>query len=222
MTAKEPCAGAARKEDQMRVLLRIAAITTAAGLLLAPAAAMASSSAPHPATHATSVHLRGGTTSLTTVPGLAHALLGGGIVTFATTPGTETLLGSTSNPQIKFVFPVTGGTVNPSRLHGSIKHRGGILFVNTSNGDTIKLSRFTISLTRHRLSAIVSGLGTRVTVAKLNFSHARIRISRHRVRASRISVLLTTAAADALDTALNTTLFTPGMKIATATTSPRF
>ena len=204
----------------MRALLRIAAITTTAGLLLAPAAAMASTSAPHPATHATSVHLRGGTTSLTTVPGLAAVLLGGGIVTFATTPGTETLLGSTTNPQIKFVFPITGGTVNPARLHGSIKHRGGILFVNTSNGSTIKLSRFTISLTHHRLSAIVHGV--RVTVAKLNFSHARIRIGRHSVRASRIGVLLTTATATALDTALNTTLFTPGMKIATATTSPRF
>ena len=62
----------------MRVLLRIAAITTAAGLLLAPAADMASASASHPAaTHAARVHLRGGTTSLTTVPGLAGALRGG-------------------------------------------------------------------------------------------------------------------------------------------------
>ncbi len=207
----------------MRALLRIAAITTTAGLLLAPATAMASATAPHPAaTHATSVHLRGGTTSLTTVSGLAEALLQGNIVTFATTPGTETLLGSTVDPQIKFTFPITGGRVNPSRLTGSIKHRGGILFISTSSFQAIKLSKFIISLTHHRLSAIVSALNERVTVAKLSFSHARVRIGRHRVRVSRIGVHLTTDGANALDNALNTTAFTPGMKIATATTSPRF
>ena len=212
----------------MRALQRIAAITTAAGLLLAPAAAAsaatsAAASARHlAATSAASVHLRGGTTSLTTVPGLAAALLQGSIVTFATTPGTESLLGSTVDPQIKFTFPVTGGRVNPSRLTGSIKHRGGILFINTSNDLAIKLSKFIISLTHHRLTAIVSSLGERVTVAKLKFSHARIRIGRHRVRASRIGVHLTTDGANALDNALSTTAFTPGMKIATATTSPRF
>lgn len=208
----------------MRALQRIAAITTAAGLLLAPAAAaMASTSAHQPAAaRAATVHLRGGSTSLTTVPGLAATLLQGSIVTFATTPGTESLLGSTVDPQIRFTFPVTGGRVNPSRLHGSIKHRGGILFINTSNLLQIKLSKFIISLTHHRLSAIVSSLGVRVTVAKLSFSHARVRIGRHRVKASRIGVHLTTDGANALDNALSTTAFDPGMKIATATTRVRF
>ena len=116
---------------------------------------------------------------------------------FATTPGTETLLGSTSNPQIKFSFPVTGGRVNPARLTGTIRHRGGILFVNTStSGDRIKLSRFRISLTSKRLSAIVSTVGMRVTVAKLSFSHARFSIGRSHVKVRRIGVHLTTAGAD--------------------------
>lgn len=207
----------------MRALLRIAAVTTATGLLLAPVAGVASASASHPAvTRAATVHLRGGTTTLTTVPGLAHTLLGHGIAPFATAPGTESLLGSTSNPQLKFSFPVTGGRVNPSRLHGSIKHRGGILFVNTSNGASVKVSRFTINLTHHRLSGVVSALGVRVIVASLNFSHARIRVGLHRVRASRIGARLTTAAAVALDSALGTSLFVGGMKIATVATLVRF
>jgi hypothetical protein len=206
----------------MRALLRIAAITTATGLLLAPVAGAASASVSHPAaTHAATVHVRSGTTTLTTVPGLAAGLLGVGIVVFATAPGTESLLGSTSNPQIKFSFPVTGGRINPSRLSGSIKHRGGILFVNTSNGDAIKLSRLTINLTHKRLSGIVSGLGVRVILAKLNFSNARVRVRRHSVKASRIGVRLTTDAANALNTALGTTLFAPGMKIASLTTLVR-
>jgi hypothetical protein len=210
----------------MRALLRIAAITTAAGLLLAPAATMASAStaAPHPAaTHAARVHLTSGKTSFTTVSGLAETLLESGIVLFATTPGTESLLGSTSNPQIKFSFPVTGGRVNPARLTGTIRHRGGILFVNTLMSDeAIKLSRFRISLTSKRLSAIVSTVGMRVTVAKLNFSHARFSVGLSHVKVRRIGVHLTTAGAEALDNALGTMLFTEGMKIAEARTLVRF
>lgn len=204
----------------MRVLLRIAAITTAAGLLLAPAADMASASASHPAaTHAASVHLRSGRTSLTTVPGLASALLGAGIAPIATAPGTESLL---SGARLKFSFPVTGGRVNPARLTGTIKHRGGILFVNTSNGNSVKVSRFTISLTHRRLTAIVSSLGVRVTLLRLGFAHATFRVRSHSVRVRHINARLTTAAANALDAALSTSVFTPGMKIATVATLVRF
>jgi hypothetical protein len=210
----------------MRALLRIAAITTAAGLLLAPAATMASAStaAPHPAaTHAARVHLTSGETSLTTVSGLAETLLESGIAIFATTPGTESLLGLTTDPQIKFSFPVTGGRVNPARLTGTIRHRGGILFVNTSMSDeAIKLSRFRISLTSKRLSAIVSTAGMRVTVAKLNFSNARVSVGLSHVKVRKIGVHLTTAGADALDTALGTMEFTGGMKIAEMRTLVRF
>jgi hypothetical protein len=205
----------------MRAILRIAAITTAAGLMLAPAAGLASASAAQPAaTHATSLPVTGGETSLTTVSGLVGSLTHGGIAVYATTPGTESLIGSASSPQLKFSFPVTGGSVNPSHLTGTIKHRGGILLINTSNGHSIKLSRFYISLTHKHLSAIV--LGTRVTVAHLSFSGARVRVGLGTVRVRKIRAKLTTAAAGALDTALGTTLFTPGMRIATVRTLVRF
>jgi hypothetical protein len=205
----------------MRAILRIAAITTAAGLMLAPAAGLASASAAQPAaTHATSLPVTGGGTSLTTVSGLVGSLTHGGIAVYATTPGTESLIGSASSPQLKFSFPVTGGSVNPSHLTGTIKHRGGILLINTSNGHSIKLSRFNISLTHKHLSAIV--LGTRVTVAHLSFSGARVRVGLGTVRVRKIRAKLTTAAAGALDTALGTTLFTPGMRIATVRTLVRF
>jgi len=210
----------------MRALLRIAAITTAAGLMLAPAATMAASAstaAPHPvATHAARVHLTSGETSLTTVSGFAAALVGADIVPFATSPGSQTLVGTSSDPQFKFSFPVTGGRVNPARLTGSIRHKGGILFTNVQNGDSIKLSRFRINLTNSHLSAIVSTDGLRVTVATLNFSNAKVRVGVSRVKVRRIGVHLTTSAATALDSALGVTLFTGGMKIAEARTLVRF
>ena len=95
------------------------------------------------------------------------------------------------------------------------------MFVNTSNGDAIKLSRLTINLTHRRLSGVVSAIGVRAILAKLNFSHVKVRVRRHSVKASRIGVRLTTAAAGALNSALGTSLFTPGMKIATLTTRVR-
>ena len=212
----------------MRAILRIAATTTAAGLLVASAATMASAStaSPHPAaTHAARVHLTSGETSLTTVSGLAAELLGDGIVALATTPGTQTLVGTSSDPQFKFSFPVTGGRVNPARLTGTIRHRGGILFVNTAmSSETIKLSRFRISLTSKRLSAIVTtaGPGTRVTVATLNFSHARFSVGLSHVKVRKIGVHLTTPGATALDSALGTSVFVGGMKIAEMRTLVRF
>jgi hypothetical protein len=188
----------------MRAILRIAAIATAAGLMLAPAAGLASASAAQPAAKHASLPVTGGGTSLTTVPGLVGSLTHGGIAVYATTPGTESLIGSASNPQLKFSFPVTGGSVNPSHLSGTIKHRGGILLVNTSNGHLIKLSRFYISLTHKHLSAIV--LGTRVTVAHLSFSGARVRVGLGTVRVRKIRAKL----------------ITPGMRIATVRTLVRF
>jgi hypothetical protein len=204
----------------MRAILRIAAIATAAGLMLAPAAGLASASAAQPAAKHASLPVTGGGTSLTTVSGLVGSLTQGGIAVYATTPGTESLIGSASNAQLKFSFPVTGGSVNPSHLSGTIKHRGGILLINTSNGHRVKLSRFYISLTHKHLSAIV--LGTRVTVAHLSFSGANVRVGLGTVRVRKIRAKLTTAAATALDTALGTTLFTPGMRIATVRTLVRF
>lgn len=206
----------------MRAFLRIAAITTATGLLLAPAASMASAaSVSHPAAiHAASVHLTSGETSLTTVSGLTETLLESSISLFATSPGEESLSGSSTNPQLELSFPVSGGRVNPSHLTGTIKHRGGILFINTSNSDTLKLSRIHISLTRKHLSAIVSG--TRVTIADLSFFNATVRVGLSHAKVRHIRAKLTTAGADALNAALGVSLFAEGERIATVRTLVRF
>lgn len=103
----------------MPALLRIAAVTTAAGLLMAPVAGAASAATSRSAaaggttgaaaTSAAKVRLRGGTTSVTTAPGIATALLGNGIAPIATWPGRESLRSPKSSPAVRFSFPVTGG-----------------------------------------------------------------------------------------------------------------
>jgi Htaa len=201
----------------MRAFMRIAAVTAAAGLFLAPAvsAASASAAAPHSAPHA--VHLRGGTTKVVTAPGIAKALLSGGIIPLATGPGTEAL---TNAGNVRFAFPVTGGSVSLTPPSGHINHAGGILFLKGSH--SAKVSKFSINLGSGKLTALVAVNGKtvgRVAIFTLNLAHAAIHHGSGSVTVSNIGVSLTKAAAGALDASLGTKLFTPGLKVGTARTT---
>jgi len=205
----------------MRTFQRLAVALTAAGLLTVSAAAAASAAPAHPVTArqaAASVHLRGGQTAVTTAPGIAAALLGHGIVPIATLPGTE---GARTSPgvSVRFVFPVSGGSVSLKPLAGRILHRGGILFLDVSNGKKIALSNFTINLGTRVLTGIVNGNpNARVPVFTLGLAHATLKVHKHAVSARGVVLRLTKAAAGALDTTFGTTLFKAGMVIGTAAT----
>jgi hypothetical protein len=203
----------------MRVFRRLAVIAASAGLLLGPAAGIASARA-HPAA---SVHLTGGTTTVTTANGIAVALFKNGIVPVATLPGREVVKYRHGQVGVKFAFPVTGGKVSLSPLGGFITHGGGILFIDLSTGKQIKVSDFVISLTHGNLTGIVNGNPkARVTLFNLSLKHATLKAGKHSVRASGIVVTLTKTASSALDATLGTSLFSPGLKLGTASTVLRF
>jgi hypothetical protein len=203
----------------MRVFRRLAVIAASAGLLLGPAAGIASAGARP----AASVHLTGGTTAVTTASGIAVALFKNGIVPVATLPGRETVKYRHGQVGVKFAFPVTGGKVSLSPLGGFITHSGGILFIDLSTGKQIKVSDFVISLTHGTLTGIVNGNPKeRVALLHLSLAHATLKAGRHAVQASGIVVTLTKTAASALDATLGTSLFTPGLKLGTASTVLRF
>jgi hypothetical protein len=206
----------------MRTFQRLAVALTAAGLLTVSAAAAASAAPAHQVTArqaaAAAVPLRGGQTAVTTAPGIAAALLGHGIVPIATLPGTE---GARTSPSVtvRFVFPVTGGSVSLKPLAGRILHRGGILFLNVTNGKKIALSNFTINLGTRVLTGIVNGNpNARVPVFTLGLAHATLKVHKHVVSARGVVLRLTKTAAGALDATFGTTLFKAGMVIGTAAT----
>jgi hypothetical protein len=205
----------------MRMFRRLAVIVASAGLLLGPAAGIASASAG--ARQAAPVHLRGGTTTVTTGDGIAVALLKNGIVPVATRPGREVVKYRHGQVGVKFAFPVTGGKVSLSPLGGFITHSGGILFIDLRTGKSIRVSDFVISLTHGNLTGIVNGNPKqRVALFNLSLAHATLKAGQHSVRASGIGVSLTKTAASALDAALGTSLFSPGLKLGTAATVLRF
>lgn len=209
----------------MRRLKYLAAAAAVTGLLTGPAVTAASASASQGAgaQAAAGVRLHGGTTAVTTAPGIASALVQHGIVPLATWPGSQSVLSGKSGPAVRFAFPVTGGRVTLSPLGGKVHHGGGILFVNAKNGKKIEVSRFTIDLTRDGLTGIVNGNPTaRVPLFRLDLSHARLAAGRHLVTARGIGLKLTSAAAKALNAALGTRLFSAGLDLGTATTLLRF
>jgi len=204
-----------------RYLAVVAAIAGLAGS--ATTAASAATSHGAGAQAAAAVHLRGGATAVTTAPGIAAALLKNGIVPLATSPGTESVVFPKSGPAARFTFPVTGGAVALSPLGGNIRHAGGILFANVTNGKTIEVSRFTIDLAHADLTGIVNGNPkARVPLFNLDLSHAKLTAGTHVATAKCIGVKLTAAAAKALNAALGTNLFSGGLKLGTASTRLRF
>lgn len=203
--------------------IRYLAVAAAIAGLAGYATTAASGATSHTSQAAAGVHLRGGSTAVTTAPGIAPALLKNGIVPFATWPGTESVLFPKSGPAARFTFPVTGGSVRLSPLGGKIDHAGGIFFANVKNGKTVEVSRFTINLSRGNLTGIVNGNPkARVPLFRLDLSHAKLTARKHSVTARGIGVKLTAVAAKALNAALGTKLFSGGLKLGTARTLLRF
>ena len=206
----------------MRGFTYLAVVAAMTGLLAGSATAASAATSQPADSRTAAVHLRGGTTAVTTAPGVASALLGAGIVPLATWPGRESVL-SGSGTAVRFTFPVTGGRVTLSPLGGQIEHRGGILFLNLKNGKDVEVSQFTIDLAHADLTGIVNGnASARVPLFRLVLSHAVLAAGRHVVTARGIGLTLTAIAAKALNAALGTKLFRAGLNLGTAGTLLRF
>jgi hypothetical protein len=191
--------------------------------VIAASAASASTKAPARAATSASIRLKGGTTTVTTGPGIALTLIENGVVPVGVAPGTEQLKLVKGAAAAQFAFPVTGGKVSLSPLGGTIDHRGGILFADYKTGKHVEVSNFIIDLSHGDLTGIVNGdPSTRVALFTLSLAHAKLTTGKHSLQATGITVDLTAGAASALNTALGTTLFTGGLDLGTAATTVRF
>jgi Htaa len=169
----------------------------------------------------TATPLVGGTTTVTTGPGIAATLLRNGILPVATPPGRQSFGYGRSGLTTSFAFPVTGGAVDLATLAGTIAHRGGIAFVNLRNGRKLTVSDFVIDTRTGTLTGRVNRTATRVPVFTLDLSAATVSAAGRQVKVGNIDVRLTATAAGALNQALGTHLFAGGLDIGTARTTLR-
>ena len=201
----------------MRPLLR--SFTTAG--VLAATMLVGNLGATASATPATATPLVGGTTTVTTGPGIAGTLLRNGILPLATPPGRQSIGIGHGSLTTSFSFPVTGGAVDLTTLAGTIKHRGGIAFVNLRNGKKLAVDNFVIDTRTGVLTGRVNKTSTRVPVFTLDLSAATVSAAGRQVKVGNIDVRLTATAAGALNQALGTHVFTGGLDLGTARTTLR-
>ncbi len=149
-----------------------------------------------------------GDTTLALDEGAADALESLGIAPAPIAPATAGVDG--------IAFPITGGRVDTESLAGVIRHSGGISL--TKDDTVVELKRFDINIDdKPDLTAKVGG--DRVSILKLDLSGATIHVVDRSVTVSGVEARLTKAAADALNGAFETTAFTPGLLLGTATVS---
>ena len=156
-----------------------------------------------------------GRTSVVTAPGIATTLLRNGILPIVTSPGSARLAYN-GGLAVRATFPVTGGNPTLEPLGGQVLHRGGIKFVNLRNRTALEVGNFTIDLNSGQLTGAVNRGSTRVPVFTLDLSRASITVTGNVVRITGVGLVLTDAAAGALNATLKVGVFAGGLRFGSA------
>ena len=181
----------------LRRALPLAALATVAAV---PASAAA---------QAPAADVAGGQTMLRLDRGTARALGANGVAVSLVRPARTGASGLT--------FPVTGGSLNPANLRGSVEHDGAIRFRAGGRAVVLRDPRYTIGASRSTLTARVGS--TRLAVASLNLRRARVGNDGPLTKTARgIRATLTAGAARALNRAFSTSLFARGLRLGTVRT----
>lgn len=151
------------------------------------------------------VKVKGGNTALNVSQGAADALASLGV---AASP-----IGSADARGARFAFPITGGKLNAETLAGKIRHSGGIRL--SAGPKHLDLRRFTISIdSKPNLTAKVGD--ARVSILRLDLSHAKVRVRERRVVVKNVVARLTGTAAMALNDTFDVDAFSRGLELGRA------
>ena len=112
-------------------------------------------------------------------------------------------------------FPVVGGSIQTTLPpNGHVNHRGGIKLFKLTGGTAVKISNFNINLAARSLTGILNNNpAARIKIFSLGLVHANFNPGVHSITVSNITVSLTGAAANALNSALGVPLFHGGQVI---------
>lgn len=177
----------------------IVAGVLAAGALAAPAAQ--AQSAP------TTASVASGQTMLRLDPAAASALRSLGV---SVRLGGGARVGASG-----LTFPVTGGTIDPRTLAGTVTHRGSITFRAGNRRLTVTSPTYRIG----RTSTLTVRVGSaRVPLLRLGLGNARVQRDGLGVRASRVTASLTRQAASALNATFRVRAFRAGLRLGTVRT----
>lgn len=192
-------------------------IVRSLGLLVALAVTALVVGTASPAQAAPVTLTKGGSTTITTAPGVAATLLQQGIVAYTTGKGRTTVVTSPALA-VSYAFPVSGGTVDLDNFVGTVNHRGGLVLVNVKKLKPLAVTDFVYDLEASTLSARVEGTSTRVALFDIVAGNAETIFNPKNITLRGLELRVSEAGAAAVNSALGTTFFTPGLSFATATT----
>jgi hypothetical protein len=179
----------------MRVRRLLAAVPATMICALTLTAAPAGAATAQAAGGSSGLH---GTTSVTTAPGIASALIGAGVLPLPVAPA-RIQVGFHGGLHVTYRFPITGGNPSLSPPSGHIYHSGGVKFVSLK-GKRLEIGRFDIALAKGKIFATqVNYAKARIPVFDLDLSHAKITKHGGATTVSGIKLHLDPAAAKALN-----------------------
>ncbi|MEO8106105.1 MAG: hypothetical protein ABI720_02200 [Actinomycetes bacterium] len=201
----------------MRVLQRLAVFASAGAL------AAGRSIVPAQAASDATIPISGGVTSVTVNPAVTQALLKNRILPYATDAKTS-VKWTEQGPTVKYGFPITSDSSvtaagNPLSLTGGdITHTGGVRFVNLRNFKALKVSDFDIRLGEGLLYATkVNNQPAEVPIFTVIPTSLEPKLTKGGFAVlTGVRLELTAEAADALNTTLNTSVFSAGLPFGTA------
>ena len=201
----------------MRVLQRLA-VFAGAGALAASVTIV-----PAQAASDTTIPITGGVTSVTVNPSVTSALLTNKILPYATDASTK-LKWTKQGPTVKYGFPITSDSFvtaagDPLTITGGeIAHTGGVRFVNLRNFKSLKVSDFDIRLSEGLLYATkVNNQPAEVPIFKVIPTSLEPRLTADGFAVlTGVRLELTAEAANALNSSLNTSVFSAGLPFGTA------
>lgn len=155
--------------------------------------------------HAATVDLGGGATTLKLTPKAAKALDGLGVAVSPTKPAKAGKAG--------IAFPVTGGRIDPATAAGTIRHSGGLRL--KAGRTTVRLSDFNVNTVNKGVTAKVNG-GKRLKAFVVVLGKARISRDGLGTVVRNVDVHLSTPGANALNKAFGTRALKGRLKLATA------
>jgi hypothetical protein len=190
--------------------MRIRAITAAvvaAGVVFAGLVAPAEARSEH---HRHEHRSGLGSTTVTTAPGIAGALIGAGVAPLPVPPRTGFRVSFKDGLAVSYRFPITSNTANLAQGSGDINHAGGILFV--SGKAKLEIGKFDIDLAAGKIYARqVNFAPARIAVLDLDLSGLQVRTGRDDSTVlSGIGLDLDPVAAGALNSTFGLSLPTDG------------
>lgn len=189
------------------------------GLLIAGFIAALMIGAGAPAQAASLTLDKGGSTAITTAPGVGVELIRNGLAAYTSGGASTTIKCINNDLQATYKFPVSGGTLDTSAFTGTVQHKGSLSFVNVSEFRQLTITDLHYEVAPQVISGRIAGTQNRVALFDVDSGELDILVGQGNYTLTGLKLKVSAAGATALNDGLETDFFTAGYLFATSVTT---